>query len=51
MTIAEITEAAAGWSKVEVEAALKAEQSGKARKGAIAALESALESSEDGEKS
>jgi large subunit ribosomal protein L21 len=43
MTIAEITEAAAGSSKAEVEAALAAEQSGKARKGAIAALESALE--------
>ncbi len=43
MTIADITEAAAGWSKAEVEAALAAEQSGKARKGAIAALESALE--------
>jgi large subunit ribosomal protein L21 len=43
MTIAEIGEAAAGWSKAEVEAALAAEQSGKARKGAIAALESALE--------
>ena len=43
MTIAEITDAAAGWSKAEVEAALAAEQSGKARKGAITALESALE--------
>jgi len=43
MTIAEITTAAAGWSKAEVEAALAAEQSGKARKGAITALESALE--------
>jgi len=43
MTIAAISEAAAGWSKSEVEAALAAEQSGKARKGAIAALESARE--------
>ncbi len=43
MTIADITTAAAGWSKAEVEAALAAEHSGKARKGAIAALESALE--------
>ena len=43
MTIPELTKAAAGWSKAEVEAALKAEQSGKARKGALAALESALE--------
>ena len=51
MRIADITTAAAGWSKAEVEAALAAEQSGKARKGAIAALESALESSGEGEKS
>jgi large subunit ribosomal protein L21 len=51
MTIAAITTAAAGWSKAEVEAALAAEQSGKARKGAIAALESALASSGEGEKS
>jgi len=43
MTISAIAEAAAGWSKADVEAALAAEQSGKARKGAIAALESALE--------
>jgi large subunit ribosomal protein L21 len=42
MTIADISQAVAGWSKTEVEAALAAEQSGKARKGAIAALESAL---------
>ncbi len=46
MTIADITKAVAGWSKAEVEAALAAEQSGKARKGAIAALESALEEKE-----
>jgi large subunit ribosomal protein L21 len=43
MTIAQLTEAAAGWSKPEIEAALEAERSGKARKGAITALESALE--------
>jgi large subunit ribosomal protein L21 len=43
MTIADITTAAAGWSKAEIEAALAAEQAGKARKGAITALESALE--------
>ena len=43
MTIAQISEAAAGWSMAEVEAALAAEQGGKARKGAITALESALE--------
>ena len=43
MTIAQITEAAAGWSREQVEAALEQERSGKARKGALAALESALE--------
>ena len=43
MTIAQINEAAAGWSREEVEAALEHERSGKARKGALAALESALE--------
>jgi large subunit ribosomal protein L21 len=43
MTIPQITEAAAGWSRAEVEAALEQERSGKARKGALAALESALE--------
>ena len=51
MTIAEITTAAAGWGKDEIEAALAAEQSGKARKGAITALESALNSAVEGEKS
>jgi large subunit ribosomal protein L21 len=43
MTIPEITKAAAGWSREEIEAALEQERSGKARKGALAALESALE--------
>jgi large subunit ribosomal protein L21 len=43
MTIAQIAEAASGWSREEVEAALEQERSGKARKGALAALESALE--------
>lgn len=43
MTIPQITEAAAGWSRAEIEAALEAERSGKARKGALAALEAALE--------
>jgi large subunit ribosomal protein L21 len=43
MTIPELTKAAADWSKAEVEAALEQERSGKARKGALAALESALE--------
>jgi large subunit ribosomal protein L21 len=43
MTIAQLSEAAGGWSRQEVEAALEHERSGKARKGALAALESALE--------
>jgi large subunit ribosomal protein L21 len=43
MTIPQLTEAAAGWSREEIEAALEVERSGKARKGALAALESALE--------
>jgi large subunit ribosomal protein L21 len=43
MTIAQLTEAAAGWSREQVEAALEHERSGKARKGALAALESVLE--------
>jgi large subunit ribosomal protein L21 len=43
MTIAQLTEAASGWSREQVEAALDHERSGKARKGALAALESALE--------
>jgi large subunit ribosomal protein L21 len=43
MTIAQLSEAAGGWSKQQIEAALEHERSGKARKGAIAALESALE--------
>jgi len=51
MTIADITTAAAGWSKAEIEAALAAEHAGKARKGALSALESALESSAGGETS
>jgi len=43
MTIAQISAAVSGWSREEVEAALDHERSGKARKGALAALESALE--------
>jgi hypothetical protein len=43
MTIAQLSEAADGWSREQVEAALEHERSGKARKGALAALESALE--------
>jgi large subunit ribosomal protein L21 len=43
MTIAQLSEAVTGWSREQVEAALEHERSGKARKGALAALESALE--------
>jgi len=43
MTVAQVTEEAGGWSREQVEAALEHERSGKARKGALAALESALE--------
>jgi large subunit ribosomal protein L21 len=43
MTIAQLTDAAGGWSRDQLEAALDHERSGKARKGALAALESALE--------
>ncbi len=43
MTIAQLTEATGGWSRDQIEAALEHERSGKARKGALAALESALE--------
>jgi len=43
MTIAQLSEAASGWSREQIEAALEHERSGKARKGALAALESALE--------
>jgi large subunit ribosomal protein L21 len=43
MTIAQLSEAAGGWSREQVEAALEHERFGKARKGALAALESALE--------
>jgi large subunit ribosomal protein L21 len=43
MTIAQLTEAAGGWNREQIEAALEHERSDKARKGALAALEAALE--------
>jgi large subunit ribosomal protein L21 len=43
MTIAQLSDAAGSWSSEQIEAALEHERSGKARKGALAALESALE--------
>jgi large subunit ribosomal protein L21 len=42
MTVAEIAENAAGWRRPNLEAALEYEQANAKRKGAIAALESAL---------
>ncbi|HJQ74512.1 MAG TPA: 50S ribosomal protein L21 [Gaiellaceae bacterium] len=43
MTIAQLTESAGGWSREQIEAALEHELADKARKGALAALEAALE--------
>ena len=42
MTVAQIKEAAAGWTRAQLEAALAYERGAAARKGAIAALEGAL---------
>ncbi len=47
MTVAQITAGAKEWSKSELEAALAQEQSGAARKGALAALRSALAKESD----
>ncbi len=47
MTVAAITKAAKGWDHAELEAALAYEQDHAARKGAIAALESALAKDEE----
>jgi large subunit ribosomal protein L21 len=49
MTIAQVTEAAKGWSIAEVEAALTHEVETTARKGAIHALEAALKKKEEPE--
>jgi large subunit ribosomal protein L21 len=46
MTVAQISEAAAGWRRPNLEAALEYEQANAKRKGAIAALESALAAKE-----
>jgi large subunit ribosomal protein L21 len=48
MTVAEISEAAPSWRRPNVEAALEYEQAHAKRKGAIAALESALAAKEEG---
>jgi hypothetical protein len=47
LTVAQISESASGWRKNMLEAALTYEQAHGARKGAIAALESALAAKED----
>jgi large subunit ribosomal protein L21 len=47
MTVAQINEASKGWNRPMLEAALEYEQAHAARKGAIAALESALKAKED----
>ena len=47
MTVAQVTEGAKSWNHAELEAALEYEQAHAARKGAIAALESALKAKEE----
>jgi large subunit ribosomal protein L21 len=47
LTVAQVKEGAAGWNRPMLEAALAYEQAHAARKGAIAALESALKAKED----
>jgi large subunit ribosomal protein L21 len=47
MTVAQVSDGAKGWNKPMLEAALAYEQAHAARKGAIAALESALKAKED----
>jgi ribosomal protein L21 len=48
LTVAQIAEAASGWRRPNLEAALEHERANANRKGAIAALESALAAKEDG---
>jgi hypothetical protein len=47
MTVAEIAEAASGWRRPNLEAALEYERAHAKRKGAISALESALAAKEE----
>ena len=47
MTVAQVSEGAKGWNRPMLEAALEYEQAHAARKGAIAALESALKAKEE----
>jgi large subunit ribosomal protein L21 len=49
MTVTQIAEAASGWRRPNIEAALEYEQEHAKRKGAIAALESALAAKEEGQ--
>jgi len=48
LTVAQIAEAASGWRRPNLEAALEHERANANRKGAIAALESALAAKEEG---
>jgi large subunit ribosomal protein L21 len=47
LTVAQVTEGAKTWNRPMLEAALEYEQANAARKGALAALESALKAKED----
>jgi large subunit ribosomal protein L21 len=47
LTVAQVKESAEGWDRASIEAALEYEQAHAARKGAVAALESALKAKED----
>ena len=47
MTVAQVAEAAKSWNHPMLEAALEYEQAHAARKGAIAALESALKAKDE----
>ena len=47
MTVAQVADAAKGWNRPMLEAALEYEQANAARKGAIAALNSALKAKEE----
>ena len=47
MTVAQVSEGAKTWNRPMLEAALEYEQAHAARKGAIAALESALKAKEE----
>ena len=47
MTVAEIKQASTGWNRPMLEAALEYEQAHAQRKGAVAAIESALAGKED----